>query len=67
MRGFASTAQPPGSKEIRAVMTNAGVAFAHYIPGDLDDIVADAGPDELEIVKMDVQASAEALLFDMGR
>lgn len=41
-------------------MTNARVALAHYIPGDLDDIVADAGPDDLEIVKMDVQASEEA-------
>lgn len=41
-------------------MTNARVALAHYIPGDLDDIVADAGPGDLEIVKMDVQASEEA-------
>ncbi len=37
------------------------VALAHYLPfGDLDDIVAAAGPDDLEIVKIDVRASAKA-------
>jgi len=37
------------------------VALAHYLPfGGLDDIVAAAGPDDLEIVKIDVTAPAEA-------
>jgi phosphoglycerate dehydrogenase-like enzyme len=37
------------------------VALAHYLPsGGLDDVVAAAGPADLEIVKIDVTAPAEA-------
>ena len=37
------------------------VALAHYLPsGDWDDIVAAAGPDDLEIVRIDVTAPVEA-------
>ena len=33
------------------------VALAHHLPfGDLDDIVAAVGPDDLEIVKIDAKA-----------
>jgi hypothetical protein len=43
------------------LVTNGKVAIAHYITGGFDDIVVAAGPDDLEIVKMDVlQTSEEA-------
>ena len=36
------------------------VALAHYLPfGGLDGIVVAAGPDDIDVVKMDVQASEE--------
>jgi hypothetical protein len=46
---------------MRIDVKNLKVALAHYLPsGGLDDIVAAAGPADLEIVKIDVTASAEA-------
>ena len=41
-------------------LTKAKVVLVNYGPGVLGDVVAAAGPDELEIVKIDVQASEEA-------
>jgi hypothetical protein len=46
---------------MRIGVKNLKVALAHYLPsGGLDDIVAAAGPADLEIVKIDVTAPAEA-------
>jgi len=48
-------------KELSHTKDRMKVAVAHYLSiGDLDDIVVAAGPDDLEIVKMDVTASEQA-------
>jgi phosphoglycerate dehydrogenase-like enzyme len=41
------------------LVTNGKVAIAHYITGGFDDIVVAVGPDDLEIVKMDVLQTSE--------
>ena len=60
-RGIAPAAQRSGSKEIRTGASTGKVAFAQFISGGLDDIIATVGPDDLVIIQLDQRTEFEVI------